>query len=95
MTQLRCTMILVALLLPGTLRAETSLQQFFAQNCVKCHGPNEQQGGVRLDKSVDTLLADVELLETITSLVEAGEMPPKDAPQPTAEAVAELSLIHI
>ncbi|MEL6106613.1 MAG: DUF1592 domain-containing protein [Planctomycetota bacterium] len=74
-----------------TLRAQTELKQFFTQNCVKCHGPDEQQGEVRLDKSVDTLLADVELLETITTLVEAGEMPPEDAPQPSAEAVAEIT----
>lgn len=92
--KLSCTMLLVSLLVPGTLRADTKLEQFFAQNCVKCHGPEEQNGEVRLDKPVDTLLADHELLETITTLIEAGEMPPEmppeEAPQPKAEAVAEI-----
>ena len=95
MMRLRWTMLLMGILLPGTLCAETKLTQFFAQNCVKCHGPDEQQGGVRLDKSVDTLLANVELLETITTLVETGEMPPEEAPQPTSKAVAEITqLLH-
>lgn len=82
-------LLLLIFLVPTTLRAETKLDQFFTQNCVACHGPEEQQGGVRLDKPVDTLLANQELLETITTLIEAGEMPPEEAPQPTAESVAE------
>ena len=83
--------LLVAFLLSESLRAETKLQQFFTRNCVKCHGPDKQQGGVRLDKPVDKLLADEELLETITTLIEAGEMPPEEAPQLTAESVAEIT----
>jgi len=83
-------MLVVSVLLSGTLRAEPKLEQFFAQNCVKCHGPEKQNGEVRLDKSVDALFADEELLETIASLLELGEMPPEKAPQPEAEAVAEV-----
>ena len=89
MMRLRWTMLLVSFLLSGTLCAETKLKQFFAQNCIKCHGPEEHQGGVRLDTPVDTLLADEELLETITTLIEAGEMPPEEAPQPKAEQSAQ------
>ena len=84
-------LVCVGLLLSGTLRADTKLQQFFAQNCTRCHGPNEPQGDVRLDKPVETLLSDHELLETIATLIEAGEMPPEDAPQPTAEAITEIT----
>ena len=49
-------MLLVGFLLPATLRAEPGLEQFFAQNCVKCHGPEKQKGKVRLDKPVGALL---------------------------------------
>ena len=87
---MKTLLLLCFLVLPGTLRAETKLNQFFAQNCVKCHGPDEQQGEVRLDKPADTLLADGELLETIATLIEAGEMPPEEAPQPKAESVTEV-----
>lgn len=84
------TALLVGLLLPGILHAEPKLEQFFSQNCVKCHGPDKQKGTVRLDKPVGALFADEELLETIATVLEAGEMPPEKAPQPEAEAVAEV-----
>ena len=84
------TALLVGFLLPGTLPAEPKLEQFFSQNCVKCHGPEKQKGKVRLDKPVGALFADEELLETIATVLEAGEMPPEKAPQPEAEAVAEV-----
>lgn len=84
-------LVVVSTLLSSSLRAETKLTQFFRQNCVRCHGPDEPKGGVRLDGQVDTLLVDSELLETITMLLESGEMPPEDAPQPTAESVKEIT----
>ena len=87
MMRLPWAMVLVGCLLPATLCAEPRLEQFFAQNCVKCHGPERQQGEVRLDKPVGALLANEELLETIAIVLEAGEMPPEEAPQPEAEAV--------
>jgi hypothetical protein len=84
------TTLLACFLSPATLRAESRLEQFFAQNCVKCHGPEKQKGEVRLDRPVGTLLADEELLETIATVLEAGEMPPENAPQPEAQTVAEV-----
>ena len=85
------TFLFLCFLLPGTLRADTKLQQFFVQNCVKCHSGEEPKGSVRLDGSMNTILADHELLVTIAALIEAGEMPPEDAPQPEAEAVAKIT----
>jgi len=83
------TALLAGFLLPGILHAEPRLEKFFAQNCVKCHGPEKQKGKVRLDKSIGGLVADRELLENIATVLEAGEMPPEEAPQPTAAARAE------
>ena len=90
MMRLPCSLLLASFLLSGSLRAETDLKQFFRQNCVRCHGPDKPKGGVRLDRQVDTILADTELLETVTTLLESGEMPPEDAPQPTVESVKEI-----
>ena len=90
MMRLAWTMLLLGFLLPATLRADHKLEQFFAQNCVQCHGPDKQEGKVRLDKPVVALFTDKELLETIATVLEAGEMPPEEAPQPKAEAVAEV-----
>ena len=80
---------LLFLVLPWGLLAELQLEKFFAQNCVKCHGPEKQKGKVRLDKPIGALFAEEELLETIATVLEAGEMPPEEAPQPTAEVRAE------
>ena len=85
----RWTALLVGFLLPGILQAEPKLEEFFAQNCVKCHGPEKQKGKVRLDKPVGALFAEEELLETIATMLEAGEMPPEEEPQPTAAARSE------
>ncbi len=57
-------------LLPEVLPAEPKLEQFFTQNCVKCHGPEKQKGKVRLDKPASELFADEELLETIATVLE-------------------------
>ncbi len=89
-SMLPCSMLLICFLLPGTLHADPKLERFFAQNCVTCHGPEKQQGNVRLDNPARDMFADQDFLETITSVLEAGEMPPDEAPQPKVEAVAEV-----
>ena len=91
----RWTTALLFLVLSWGLIAEPQLEKFLAQNCVKCHGPEEQKGKVRLDRSVGVLFANEDLLETIAAVLEAGEMPPERAPQPTAVARADaLQIIH-
>ena len=76
-------------LLSGILQANPRLEKIFAQNCVKCHGPEKQKGKVRLDKPINELFTDRGLLENIATVIEAGEMPPEKAPQPTAQVRAE------
>ena len=89
------TTALLFLVLSWGLIAEPQLEKFLAQNCVKCHGPEEQKGKVRLDRSVGVLFANEDLLETIAAVLEAGEMPPEKASQPTAVARADaLQIIH-
>ncbi|MCR9198836.1 MAG: DUF1592 domain-containing protein [Planctomycetaceae bacterium] len=91
MMRLCWPLLLLSFLPPGNLRADSELQKFFRQNCIKCHGPEDPQGDVRLDGSVDILTASTELLETITSLIEAGEMPPEGSPQPSPETVTKIT----
>ena len=63
---------------PATVPAnDTQLEHFFASNCVNCHGPEEQNGDVRLDLSFNNLTNDLDLLDKITGVLEGGEMPPK------------------
>ena len=80
--------LLLCCALCGGAQAESALKDFFTQHCVKCHGPKKQKGKVRLDGAIDRLFADAQLAETLVSVIEDGEMPPKEAPQPTAAARA-------
>ena len=68
---------------------ETTLPNFFANHCVKCHGPEKQKGDVRLDQPTAELFADRELLESVIGVLEDGEMPPKKAPQPQVVEVEQ------
>ncbi|MBH58071.1 MAG: hypothetical protein CMJ82_12920 [Planctomycetaceae bacterium] len=76
---------------PATVPAnDPQLEHFFASNCVNCHGPEEQNGDVRLDLSFNNLTNDLELLDKITGVLEAGEMPPKGETQPDGKSIAEV-----
>ena len=73
--------------------AETGpVAAFISKTCVDCHGPDTQEGGVRLDTlplDAKGLAASPEALHTLIRVhdrVRDGEMPPKDAEQPASEA---------
>ena len=82
------TFLLVCTLCGGA-QAEPALETFFTKHCVECHGPEKQKGKVRLDLGIEALFANADLLETVVSVLEAGEMPPEDEPQPNTAARAQ------
>lgn len=66
---------------------------FFREHCLHCHGPDEVEGDLRLDQ-VDADLsrpATFERWREIVARVQAGEMPPKDEPQPDAAQRSDLA----
>jgi len=67
---------------------EKSIQEFVAQHCADCHGPDDPQGGLDLSSfsDVPSVLADFRRWEVVRERLEAGDMPPEDAEQPSAEA---------
>ncbi len=75
--------VLCALLRPVSAN-ETLVRTFLAQHCYKCHGGEQQEAGLRLDRLAwqldDRSLARpwVAVLDRVT----AGEMPPADEPRP-------------
>ena len=68
---------------------ELSLQTFFQNHCIKCHGTNDQKGGVRLHDIAHDLSSNeaIETWESILNLLEFGEMPPMEEPQPTEQEI--------
>ncbi len=67
--------------------AEIDTIEYVKNHCVRCHGAEEQNA----DRRFDTLVADLTEKETaehwqeILDVVNLGEMPPEDEPQPSAE----------
>jgi len=65
---------------------------FFTAHCLKCHGAEKQEGGVRLD----TLSFAVETVETadrwqrVLDVLNSGDMPPEEEPRPDAQAKTDL-----
>lgn len=57
---------------------------FFEAHCIGCHGPEKSKGKVTLHTLGGDLAEgkDLEQWETILEVLESGEMPPEDEPQP-------------
>jgi len=66
---------------------------FFAQHCVRCHGPERTKAGLRLDQ----LRWDAQREETqerwleVLERLESGEMPPEEEPRPSRDEVEALT----
>jgi mono/diheme cytochrome c family protein len=82
---------------------ERQVRPIFAVHCVKCHGPDEASGGLRLDRGGDALAggdsgqtivpgkaAQSFLLERVQAKDEAERMPPEGEPL-SAEQIAVLA----
>lgn len=80
-------LLMATLIASPLLAAEQDATQLFKQYCVSCHGPDEQNGQVRLDLSATELSAKPELLEKVTRVLEKGEMPPFGEPEPKPSQV--------
>ena len=87
-----CRFLVITLVLgfQGHGFAATPLEQFFTQHCAKCHGNQEPMAGIRLDRSVESQLSDVnsDLLDKVLAVLETGEMPPESAALPVADVKA-------
>lgn len=64
----------------------TVVAPFFAQHCVRCHGPEKSKGKITVHSLNGDLSLGQELdkWESILDMLEFGEMPPADEPQPKA-----------
>ncbi len=61
---------------------------FLEQHCVKCHGPDEQEGDLRLD-TLAPPPAERARWEEVLEAIEYGDMPPKDEPRPEPVAAED------
>lgn len=63
----------------------TQIQPLLIKSCGKCHGKTPEDNHLDLTSfsSAQTILAQPKLLSDVAERVRVGDMPPKDAPQPT------------
>ena len=65
---------------------EQTLKPFFSSHCVKCHGGEKVKGKVNLKEigNLKEFMARPELIQDLLGVIDAGDMPPEDEPQPGA-----------
>ena len=66
--------------------------EFLKQHCVNCHGAEEQKADRRFDQLSETAssIGDLELWQEILDMLNLGDMPPEDEPQPSTEERAKM-----
>ncbi|MDA0835679.1 MAG: DUF1592 domain-containing protein [Planctomycetota bacterium] len=69
---------------------------FLETHCIDCHSGTEPKGELRLDEFRETpsVVKQRKIWEKIVKVVQSGEMPPEDRPQPKPEDV-EAFVVHI
>jgi hypothetical protein len=70
---------------PGLPGFEKGVSPFFKTYCIKCHGPETSKGDITVHTLNGDLMLGQELgkWESVLQMLEFGEMPPIDEPQPT------------
>ena len=65
--------------------AAESLEAFLENHCVRCHGPQREEGDIRIDRLSRDFTAGEDTHQWAEALekLNSGEMPPAEEPQPT------------
>ena len=68
---------------------------FFNRHCVQCHGPDREEGSVRVDEITGDLddLSSVDALQNILDVITVGSMPPASQPSPTNQALKDITRV--
>ena len=66
---------------------EKTVKPFFAAHCIRCHGPTKNKGQIALHALDGDLIQGDEPAkwENILEMIQSGQMPPDDEPQPDAK----------
>ena len=65
----------------------TEVRPIVARYCFECHSTKAKKGSLDLERfaTIEQVRKDIKPWQQMIEQIEAGEMPPKDKPQPTAE----------
>ena len=88
---LRCGFVFIlSVSFAGAVCADEPFEAFLAKHCVRCHGPQKEEGDIRIDQLSRDFKAGVDSHHWAEALdkINSGEMPPKDERQPTQDEIA-------
>lgn len=70
--------------------ATEPFEDFLKKHCIYCHGPQKEEGDIRIDRLSRDFKAGLDSHHWAEALdkVNSGEMPPEDEPQPTQDEIA-------
>ncbi len=88
----RTLMIFAACLGFGSaVSAAEPFEAFLEKHCIRCHGPQKEEGDIRIDKLSRDFKAGRDSHHWAEALdkVNSGEMPPKKEPQPTQKEISD------
>jgi len=86
-----CSFLLsIGLGFTGNVCGAEPFEAFLEKHCFRCHGPEKEEGDVRIDRLSRDFKSGVDTHHWAETLdkVNSGEMPPKDEPQPTQDEIA-------
>ena len=68
---------------------------FFSKHCVQCHGPDREEGSVRVDQLTGNLddLSSVDALQNILDVITVGSMPPPSRAKPSNQALKDITRV--
>lgn len=92
-----CLILFACLSGATTASALEAFDGFLNTHCLRCHGPEEEKGDLRIDKLSRDFASgvDAHLWAEIVERINAGEMPPKKEAQPTESEIATvISLLN-
>ena len=80
----------VSLVFSGIVHAAEPFESFLEKHCIRCHGPQKDEGDIRIDRLSRDFKAGLDAHHWAEALdkVNSGEMPPKKEPQPTQAEIS-------
>lgn len=75
----------------GVVYGAEPFEAFLEKHCIRCHGPQKEEGDIRIDQLSRDFKAGKDSHHWAEALdkVNGGEMPPKREPQPTQKEISE------
>jgi hypothetical protein len=85
-----CFIVCASIFMAVSASAAEPFEVFLEKHCVRCHGPQKEEGDIRIDRLSRDFKSGLDSHHWAEALdkLNSGEMPPEDEPQPTQDEIA-------